>query len=283
MAVATRAPVRFVTQLVRKVLDDNVLDEGAMMAFYTVLALFPMIVFVVTLALLVIDSATVHQGVQIATKAMPDEVRALISRQVSNLIDAAGAKVAIGGALLALWGASRGAVALGHALNATFGRRETRGWVRRQLVAIGVTVAVAVMIVLALGLLVIGPTVGHLAADRFGLGGAFDAAWGVGRWFGAGLLVMAVCGVAYKFLPDTDAPFRLITPGAIVGVVSWLAISFGFGIYLSHWGRYETTYGTLGGAIVFLTWLWLSNIALLIGAEVNAVLAATREAKPAAG
>jgi len=82
--------------------------------------------------------------------------------------------------------------------------------------------------------------------------------------------------VVYKFLPNTRAPFRLFTPGAIVGVVLWLAISSGFGLYISHFNSYTATYGALGGAIIFLTWLWLSSMALLFGAEINDVVGQLR-------
>jgi membrane protein len=91
-----------------------------------------------------------------------------------------------------------------------------------------------------------------------------------------------VWAVLYKFLPNTDAPFRIFTPGAIVGVILWLGVSAVFGLYLSHFNSYEATYGTLGGAIIFLTWLWLSNMALLFGAELNDVLADFRKHESAA-
>jgi membrane protein len=86
----------------------------------------------------------------------------------------------------------------------------------------------------------------------------------------------------YKWLPNTDAPLRVFTPGAIVGVLLWLGTSALFGFYLSSWGSYDATYGALGGAIAFLTWLWLSNISLLFGAEVNDVLADFRKHRSAA-
>lgn len=277
-----RAPVRFVKQLVSSVIDDNITDVGAMMAYYAVLAIFPMVVFVVTIALLVLDPTTVHQGVLMATEAMPEATRVYVSNQVTHLIDTAGAGFAIGSAALALWGASRGAAAMMGALNTIHSKKETRSWVRRQLTAIAVTLGVALLLVIALGLLVVGPAAGHYIADRFGLGEAFDTAWGIGRWVGAGLLVMFVWAIIYKFLPDTDAPFRVFTPGAFVGVVLWLGISALFGLYLSHFNSYEATYGALGGAIVFLTWLWLSNVAILLGAEFNDVLADFRKRDSAA-
>lgn len=275
-------PVRFLKQLGTAVYEDNIDDAGAMMAYYAVLALFPMLLFVVTIALLVIDPVTVHQGVLMATQAMPDSIRMFISKQVTALIDNADAGFAVGGLLIALWGASRGAAALGGALNRMLGKDETRGFLRRQLLAIGLTFGVALLMVVALGLLVVGPTVGHYLTDRFGLGDAFDTGWEIGRWVGAGVLVMFVWALLYKTLPNTDAPFRVFTPGAFVGVILWLGISYVFGFYLANFSSYDATYGTLGGAIAFLTWLWLSNIALLFGAEVNDVLADFRKHRSAA-
>ena len=273
----------FAKRLGKELIEDNVTDVGAMMAYYTVLAIFPMLVFVLSLALLVLDPSTVRDGLNIAMEAVPSSSRPFIVDKVDALIATSNAGFAFVGAALALWGASRGAVALMTALNTMFNKKETRSWIRRQLIAIAVTLGVAVMVVLALGLLVAGPFVGHFVADRIGAGAAFDVVWSVGRWVGAGVLVMVVWAIVYKFCANTDAPFRVFTPGAIIGVLAWLGLSAAFGVYLSHFNSYEATYGTLGGAIIFLTWLWLSNITLLVGAEINDVLADMRAHKdPAA-
>ncbi|HEY5945959.1 MAG TPA: YihY/virulence factor BrkB family protein [Kofleriaceae bacterium] len=273
----------FLGRLGKELVDDGVTDVGAMMAYYAVLALFPMLVFVMSISLLVLDADTVRQGAEFALRAAPQSARELIITRVNALIEASSAGFAIIGALLALWGASRGAVALMTALNTIYDKKETRSWIKRQAIAIAVTLGVAVLMVVALGLMFVGPYAGHYVADRFGLGSAFDIAWGIGRWVGAGLLVMVVWAVLYKFLANTKAPFRIFTPGAIAGVILWLAISALFSVYLGHFNSYEATYGTLGGAIIFLTWLWLSNIAILFGAEVNDVLADFRRNKdPAA-
>ncbi|MEJ7604550.1 MAG: YihY/virulence factor BrkB family protein [Kofleriaceae bacterium] len=268
---------RFFKQLIVGAIDDNITDVGAMMAYYAVLALFPMLVFVITLGMLVLDHDTILQGVAMATQTMPFTTRQLIATNVMSFVNTADAGFAIGGAALALWGASRGTAALGGALNTMFKKKETRSWIRRQLLALGVTAAVALMVVCALALLVAGPTIGHWATDRFGLGEAFDLGWNIGRWVGAGLLVMTVWAILYRFLPNTKAPFRIFTPGACIGVILWLGISALFGLYLSHFDSYEATYGALGGGIIFLTWLWLSNVALLFGAEINDVLADFRK------
>jgi len=270
-------PIQFFKRLFHELMNDNITDIGAMMAYYAILALFPMLVFVVTLAMLVLPGETVMQGLAMATQAMPYSARDVLTGQVTSLMKNAQTGFAIGSAALALWGASRGASSLTGALNAMFNKKETRPWWRRQVLAIGVTLGVAIAVVLALGLLVVGPAAGHWLADRFGLGDAFDVGWNIGRWVGAGLLVMSVWAVLYKFLPNTKAPFRIFTPGAIIGVLLWLGISYGFGFYLGRFNSYTTTYGALGGGIIFLTWLWLSNIALLFGAEINDVLADMRK------
>jgi membrane protein len=267
---------RFARRLAREVVDDGIADVGAMMAFYAVLALFPMLVFVISVALLVIDPDTVREGASFAVRSVPDSARDVISARVEALIEASSGGIAIVSASLALWGASRGAAALMTALNTIHGTPETRSWIKRQVLAVGITLAVTAIIVVALGLLFIGPLLGRLASDVFGLGAAFDVAWSIARWAGAGLLVMFVWAVLYKFLSNTGEPYRLFTPGALVGVVLWLCISALFRAYLGMFDRYEATYGTLGGAIVFLTWLWLSNIAILFGAEVNDVIADLR-------
>jgi membrane protein len=277
----SRSPIRFVKRLGHECFVDNIDDIGAMMAYYAVLALFPMLVFIVSVALLVLDPAAVHEGARFVSHAMPTGMRILISEQVTKLIDASGAGFAFLGAALALWGASRGAAALSGALNVIFNKKETRSFWKRQLTAVAVTLGVSLLVLLALGMLTLGPLIGHYIADRFGLGSTFDVAWGIGRWIGAGLLMMFVWAVLYRFLPDTDAPFRVLTPGAIAGVLLWIGISLLFALYLTYFDRYEATYGALGTSIVFLVWLWLSNLALLVGAEFNDVLADFRKSTSA--
>jgi membrane protein len=274
---------RLIRELARHFVEDEVQNVGAMLAFFAVMALFPMLGFVLSLALVVVDPSAVREGLGMASETMPAGVHDMLAQRVDALVRASGARFAVLGAALALWGASRGAMALMTALNRTYRKQETRSWLRREVTAILVTVGVAGLVVLALSLLIVGPEIGRWVAHRSSLGGAFDVAWGVARWVGAGLLVMLVWAITYRFLPNTDAPFRIFTPGAIAGVVIWLAISWLFGLYVGHFQSYEATYGTLGGAIIFLIWLWLSNIALLVGAEINDILAEARkgETRPA--
>jgi membrane protein len=262
----------FFRELKREVSDDNLGDVAAMMTYYAMFAVFPMLVFVLTIALLVIPQEVIREGVGMVSGAMPAQAAAILERHVLNLQDSAAGGLAIGSALLALWGASRGAVSLGRALNNVHDKKETRPWWKIQLTGIAVTLGVAILMIVALGLLAVGPLLGSFLADRFGLGSVFDVSWTIGRWIGAAVLVMFVWAILYKFLPNTQAPLRVFTLGAFIGVALWVGASLLFGIYVSNFGKYEATYGALGTIIVFLTWLWISNMALLFGAEVNDVL-----------
>ncbi|HLU67336.1 MAG TPA: YihY/virulence factor BrkB family protein [Kofleriaceae bacterium] len=263
---------RLVRAYKRELKEDRLGDLAAMMTYFALFALFPMAVFVITVALLVVPPEALAEATSLATRAMPEEAGAMIEAQVKRMQETAGGGLALGSLLLAMWGASRGAVSLGRVLNEVFGLEETRPWWKRQAIGIGVTLGVAVLLVAALGLLVAGPAVGHWLTDRFGLGAVFDTVWTLGRWVGAALLVMVIWALLYKLLPDTDAPLRVFTPGAIAGVLFWIGISLLFALYVRNFGNYDKTYGALGAVMVFLTWLWLSNLAMLAGAELDDVV-----------
>jgi membrane protein len=267
---------RFAIGLYRGITNDEVTNVAAMMAYYAAFALIPMLIFVVTLTLLVLPVGVLHDGVSMATETLHPEVGQMLRDQVDRMVNAASSGVAIGGAVLALWSASRGAASLSQALNRMFGRRETRPWWKRQVIAVVLTLVVAALIVVALALLFAGSLLGGWISSHYGEGGLFDRVWPIVRWVGAGLIFLLVWALVYRYLPVTDAPIHVFTPGAVIGVALWLVVSWVFNLYVSHHDTYEITYGTLGGAILFLTWLWISNVALLVGAEINDVIADLR-------
>ncbi|MEZ4365212.1 MAG: YihY/virulence factor BrkB family protein [Kofleriaceae bacterium] len=264
-----RAAVDRVTAAFRIIVDEGLDDLAAMMTYYAVLALFPMLVFVVTLALLLVPTETLQAGVAAISAPLPGGIRALLHDQVSRLAGQAGAGFAFGSALVALWGASRGASALGVTLDRIDGVETSRAWCRRQVRAITVTIGVAALLLTAILLMVFGPVMGRALARWLEVGAWFPVVWTVGRWLLAGATMMLVWAVIYRFLSSQPGPFRLITPGAIIGVLLWFAASWGLTFGLRIAGSFEATYGALAGVVVFLIWLWLSNLALLIGARID--------------
>jgi membrane protein len=261
----------------------RVTDLAAMLTYYAIFAIFPFAILTVTLTLLVMPPDVLRDAFAMIAIAMPGSVANLLVEQLAAMEQSASAGFAITGAALALYGASRGAVALQTVLNEIHEVKETRPWWKVQLLAIAVTIGVSILILLSLGLLVIGPTAGRWLADHFGLGTVFDTAWNIGRWVGAGILVMLVWACLYYFLPNIRRRFRWVTPGAIVGVLLWLGVCRGFMFYAENYASYDKTYGALGTVIVFLMWLWLSCVSFLVGGEIDDAIDEVRKKKEPAG
>lgn len=268
---------RFGVQLARHLRDHDIDDLAAMMTYYAIMALFPMVLFVFTVALVALPAQVVRDAATSLTAPLPADVAAILRAEVERMRAASSPALALLGGGLALWGASRGASALTTALNRVFGKRETRPWLRRQARAIGVTALLAVIVVLALGGLVVAPEVGTRIAARLAIrGDAFDAAWWWLRWLGAGAVATLSWSLLYQTLPDTAAPLRVFTPGALVGVLLWILVSRGLALFVQYVSDFQSAYGAFASVIVVLVWLWLSNLTLLFGAEIASVIAAQR-------
>ena len=274
----------FFVTLAKEVYDDGIDDLAAMMTYYAIMALFPMVLFILTLALVLLPAELVRDAATTITAPLPLDVAVILLGQVENMRAATTPLLAVIGGLLALWGASRGASTLTTALNRVYSKDETRPFLRRQARAILVTAAVAVVIVAALGFFLYAPDIGHEVAVSLGVRGeTFDTVWWFVRWIGAGLVATFLWALLYKTLPNTKAPLRMFTPGAAVGVILWALVSRGLTIFVEYASDFQATYGAFAASIIFLLWLWLSNLALLLGAEINDVLAEMRsKVSPAA-
>lgn len=257
----------FLHRFVRGFMEDGLDDIAAMMTYYAIFAVFPMMLFVLSLTLLIVPGDVVTESVAMARRVLPPEVGRLLADEAARTQRATEPYVAIVSGLIALFGASRGTSALTGALNRVFGLRETRPWWRRQVLAISVTLLIASMIVVALSLLLIGPILGPWVAEHHRVGSAVELTWSVGRWLGAAAMMTLVWATLYKMLPDHDRPWRSFAPGAAIGVVLWLSVSQAAAFVMGHLADFQATYGALAGALAVLFWMWLSNLALVVGAE----------------
>jgi len=254
-----------------------------MLTYYTIFALFPFAILIVSLTLLFMPPDVLTEAFEMITIAMPGPVSTLLIEQLQRMEQAAAGGFAAVSAAVALYGASRGAVALQTALNEIHGVEESRSWWKVQLTALTVTIGVTLLVIAALALLVVGPAVGHFITYRFGFYDEFEFLWSYSRWLGAGPLVMLVWACMYYFLPNIKRRFRWTLPGAIVAVLLWLAVCRGFIFYADNYATYDKTYGALGVVIVFLTWLWLSCVALLVGGVIDDAIDEVRKQKEPAG
>jgi membrane protein len=176
----------------------------------------------------------------------------------------------------AVWSSSAAMVAIIDALNRAYDVAEWRPWWKRRLLAITLTVALALFLLTAFVMVLLGPELMTALADRLGLAPAAEVAWRLLRWpLLVGCVVLGV-DLVYHFAPNRHASWSWITPGSALATALWILSSFGFKLYVVNFGNYTATYGAIGGAIVTMMWFYVSGLALLVGAELNAVIEQAR-------
>jgi membrane protein len=245
---------------------DQVGNVAAALTFFGVLALVPFLLFLVSLASLIIQPSEVGQIVGSIGRGAPADVTHIIGGEIQSISGGQSVGLLTVSIIGTLWSASGAMVSLQQSLNTIYDVREERPFWKTRGIAIGMTVVCAILL-LAAGLIAVATTPVANA-----VGGALGTVILWLRFPVAGLLVMFIWALMYWALPDVEQKFKFITPGSIVGVVLWIAASIGFSIYVSNFGHYEATYGALGGVIVLLLWMWISSQVVLLGAEINAVI-----------
>jgi membrane protein len=254
------------------ILQNDLLDYAGSIAFSAILSVFPFLLFAVSLASLVIDPATLGSLVEQVRRVMPAQAADVIAHRLHVLTSGPSRGVVTVSAVLAVWSASGAVASLITAFDRAYGVRESRPLWKTRGLAVLFTLAGAAFFVAAAALALLTPVVAAALGHPLGL----VVLWL--RWPVAALLMTLILACLYYLLPDVEQGFHLITPGSLVAVALWILVSLGFSLYTSHFGSYEVVYGTLGGAIVLLLWLWLSAVVVLVGAEINAVLAGDHRA-----
>jgi len=277
----------FAKHLWTKVNTDDVLNRAAILSFYFLLALFPLLLFLTALLGSFADAGTElrHNLLTYLRAIVPVSASDLINTTVDEISQkSSGGKLSFG-LLTSLWFASSGMGAIIEGLNVAYDVKETRAWWRRTLLAILLTIALAALIITALALMFYGSHIAEGIANRYGFGAAFTAAWTVLQWLFVLVFVFLAFQLIYYFAPDLhEQQLRWLTPGAAVGVILWLLVSFLFGSYLNVYNTYSVVYGSLGAVIILLLWFYLTGVTILIGGEVNALIeqAAARAGDPEA-
>lgn len=256
----------FLTALKREWTNDRVSDVAGMVTFQGILALFPFVLFLVALAGVLIDPAQEQELIRQFARIAPAAVTQILAERVRSLTQNSSTGLLTASALVAIWSASGGVLALMRALNTTYGVEESRRWWKTRAIALGTVFVGAVLTIVAVALAVAALPIANA------LPGPVGTALMWLRLPVAGLLMMFLWACLYYFLPDVEQRFRFITPGSVVGVVLWVIASWGFSVYVANFGRYDVTYGALGGVVVMLVWMWISAMVILLGAEINAVV-----------
>jgi membrane protein len=270
----TQVPAKGWWQIVRRGLKEFSSDQmsliAAGVAFYAFLALVPTLIAAMLLYGLVSTPSEVANQVNSFSSTLPESARQLLSDQLKNLAASSKSGLSIGvvvSLVLALWSASGGTSALIQAINDAYDETETRNFVKKRGLALLLTVGAILFFAIAASLVAVFPAV----AKALGLSGPVRVGVEGLRWVVLLVVVAVALGIIYRVAPNRDDPkFRWVSIGAGVAVVVWIIASIGFSIYVNNFGSYGKTYGSLAGVVVLLLWLWLSIVAVLLGAEINA-------------
>jgi membrane protein len=264
---------------VREFRDDNLTDWAAALTYYGILALFPALIVLVSILGLIGPGAT-QPLLDNLGKLAPGPANQIVSgavRQIASNQGAAGVAFVFGLAG-ALWSASGYVGAFSRASNAIYEVEEGRPFWKLRPLQIAITMVMILLLALcALAVVVTGP-LARSVGDLVGVGSAAVSAWDIAKWPVIALVVVTMIAILYWAAPNVRHPgFRWITPGGLLAVGLWVVASAGFALYVATFGSYNKTYGSLAGAVIFLVWLWISNLAILLGAELNAEVERGRE------
>ncbi|WP_060905191.1 YihY/virulence factor BrkB family protein, partial [Streptomyces scabiei] len=263
---------------VKEFKDDDLADRAAALTYYGVLALFPALLVLVSLLGIAGQSAT-QQVLDNVQSLTPGAARDVISNAVQQLQGNAGigSIVAIVGLVVAVWSASGYVAAFIRTANAVYDMPEGRPVWKVLPVRVGVTVVLLVLAVVSALIVVFTGGLARQAGEALGVGDTALTVWSIAKWPVLVLLVTIMIAILFWATPNVKGRgFKWVTPGSFLALLIWMIASAGFAFYVANFASYNKTYGTLAGVIVFLVWLWISNIAILLGLEFDAEMARQR-------
>jgi membrane protein len=260
----------------KRLQKDEMTDRAAALTYYSLLSLFPALLFgVASLGFfgrsgLINDAADYLLQAGAPRETVDAVTKALASAQSQRSTAFTALIVALA---TSLYGASGAFGAVGRALNVVFRVEEGRNFIHKKVHDVAWTATLLVLIVITFVLIFVGGSVAEDLLGTFGLGSVAADVWMIARWPAALLFAMLVYAVVYYAAPNVEVPrFQFITPGAVTGVLAWILASGGFFFYVSHFSSYSATYGAFAAVVILLVWLWLTNVVLLFGAELNTVI-----------
>jgi membrane protein len=267
--LAGLSPRELVERVYRKSWGDEILDRAAELSYYFAFALLPTLLFLTALLGLLPVPDLMPQLMGYVDRVLPGDAASLIKKTLAEVVRGASGGLVSVGVLVALVGASSGMLSIMKGLNAAYGITDERTWWQKRLIAIGLTVLFALFTLTALLLLVFGSWLGEAIAELAGLDPLFSRAWKLAQLPVVILLLLTGLALVYHLAPASDRMWHWVTPGSAFAAVSWLLMSLGLRFYVGYFDYYNATYGSIGGLILLMLWLYWSGVALLAGAEID--------------
>lgn len=253
--------------------EDDTFGRSAELAYYFFLAVFPLMLFFLTIFGIVVGN---HPSVQQRLMAyianmMPGGANQLLNQTIQQTALHAAGWLLVVGIIGALWSGSSGFSSLMTTLNFAYDVKEERPWWKARAIAIGLTIAVGVLMLAAILITIVGGWVASQVGGAVGLSGPVNALWHIGQYVVALFFVVVAFAVLYRWGPDRkEQHWAWLTPGAFLGVLLWVAASIGLRIYLHFFNSYSKTYGSVGAVIILMLWFYVTAFSMLTGAEINA-------------
>ncbi|KSU89352.1 ribonuclease [Bacillus sp. VT 712] len=269
--------VGFVKKLITEIKEDNATGLAAEQAYYYMLSLFPMLILL--LSIIPYLSLDANDAIKVLESAMPAETADIFKENVVQFINNPNGGLLTIGILGTIWSASNGMNAFMRAMNEAYNVKETRSFIKVRGLSILLTIGLILTLVIALILPVFGGVI-LKALVSWGLPTSFGTFLSVLRWIVAITIMIAVLSMLYRLAPNKKFPFAHVWPGAVAATLLWQLTSLGFSFYVSNFGNYSATYGSLGGVIVLMLWLFLTGLILVIGGEINAIYHQDRTISP---
>jgi membrane protein len=254
----------------RELQEDEVTERAAALSYYFLFALFPALLFLTALLSFLPVEGLQERLMAYTREVLPPDAASTVEGTMTEVLGARRTGLVSIGLLVTLWASSNGMVSLMNTMNVVFDVTERRSLWKRRLLAIVLTLTFAVFIVAALVLMVFGPPIGAMVAGWLGLGDVFKRLWAV-----VNIPIVIACALigiqlVYYLAPAGARRWRWVTPGATFALLAWLVMSYGLRLYVGRFANYSATYGSIGGVILLMLWLYLSSVVFLVGAEIDA-------------
>ncbi len=262
---------KWLTDLYQEISNDNVFNGAAALAYYLLLALFPALIFLLSL-IPYLPIENLHQAVMDALRqAMPGDAVKMVEGVVSEVTRNKSGGLLSFGALATIWAASSGLYAIMQQLNITYDVKESRPFWKVRGTAVLLTILFGILIVGAFSLIVFGGVLQSWLGDQLGMSAPLLIFFAIFRWVVIALLLLGAFSLTYYYGPDVEQKFTFITPGAVMGVVILAVASLAFRFYVENFGDYAATYGSIGAVIILMLWLYIAGLVILLGSEINAL------------
>lgn len=260
----------FGKELNQEIKEDRATGLAAEQAYYYMLSLFPLLILL--LSILPYLQIEPQKAIEFINNFLPSESTEVLEENIVTIVSERNGGLLTIGILGTIWSASNGMNAFIHAMNIAFDVEETRNFIKARLISIVLTLVLIFAFIVVLVLPVFGSTIINMIEYVVPLSESFESLINLLRWVVALAVLVIVLTTLYRFAPNKQYPFRQVIPGAVSATIIWLAISLGFSFYVSNFGNYSATYGSLGGVIILMLWLYLTGLTLVIGGEINALL-----------